>query len=203
MPIPWMDCCSVDPTELEARYSTEDSVRFLESILSEEKTEESKKNLEKVRAIMDSLPDREADFVDLYFFNHKTQTDIASIFRVSQPTVCYRLQRATRRIRFILSMPDISPGEMREDFEKFFSDPEDVNIMILMYQDTCQSEVAKKLGITQGKVRHRFMRSLKRMSKDPLMDEYHRIFTSIAKNLNIKREVKRPANESQVAYVVD
>ena len=61
-----------------------------------------------VRELMADLPLREADFVELYFFNHKTQTDIAEIFKVSQPTVCYRLQRATARIRFVLSLPDIS-----------------------------------------------------------------------------------------------
>jgi DNA-directed RNA polymerase specialized sigma subunit len=178
-------------------------MEFLEQVLSEEPSEESSRNLERVREIMRELPAREADFVELYFFNHKTQTDIAEIFKVSQPTVCYRLQRATARIRFVLDLPDVSQGEMDEALCGFLSDTEDVKIMLLMYETTCQSAVAKRLGVTQGKVRHRFMRSTKRMSDNPHMGKYAKIFTAIAENLNILREVERPAWDEKIHYVVD
>jgi len=203
MPSNWADCRTVDPAELESRVSTADNMEFLEQVLCEEPTEESSRNLERVREIMKELPAREADFVELYFFNHKTQTDIAEIFKVSQPTVCYRLQRATARIRFVLDLPDVSPGEMEEALRGFLSDWEDVEIMLLMYETTCQSAVAKRLGVTQGKVRHRFMRSTKRMGENPRMDKYAKIFTAIAENLNILREVERPAWDEKIHYVVD
>ena len=162
MPSTWStDCRTVDPAELESRYSTDDNIEFLEQVLAEEPSEESFRNLERVREIMEDLPAREADFVDLYFFNHKTQTDIAEIFKVSQPTVCYRLQRATARIRFVLSLPEVTEDEMEEALAGFLTDPEDVQIMLLMWETTCQSAVAKRLQVTQGKVRHRFMRSTK------------------------------------------
>jgi len=198
----WSDCRTVDPAELEARYSTDDSMEFLQNVLDDER-EDSEASLERVREIMDDLPDREADFVDLYFFFHKTQTDIADIFKVSQPTVCYRLQRATERIRFLLSLPDVTIEEMEKAMCGFLSDPEDVKIMVKMYRTTCQSEVASQMGITQGKVRHRFMRSTKRMHDNPKMAKYAEIFGAIAGKLNIRREVQRPAWESKVAYVVD
>lgn len=199
----WSDCRSVDPSELEARVSVEDNLEFLEQILSEEMSEESARNLERVREIMKELPQREADFVELYFFNHKTQTDIAEIFRVSQPTVCYRLQRATARIRFVLSLPDIKEKEMEEALRSFLGDEEDVEIMMRMYETTCQSAVAKAMNITQGKVRHRFMRSTKRMLSNPSMELYAKVFDSISKNLNILREVDRPAWDEKIQYVVD
>lgn len=199
----WADCRSVDPIELESRYSTEDNIEFLEQVLSEEPSEESGRNLERVREIMDDLPKREADFVDLYFFNHKTQTDIAEIFRVSQPTVCYRLQRATARIRFVLSLPDVTEDEMEVALSGFLSDPEDVSIMMLMWETTCQSAVAKRLNVTQGKVRHRFMRSTKRMQENQTMEKYAKIFTAISDNLNILREVDRPAWDEKVHFLVD
>jgi len=199
----WTDCRSVDPSEIESRVSTDDNLEFLEQILSEEPSEESQRNLERVRQIMDELPPREADFVELYFFNHKTQTDIAEIFKVSQPTVCYRLQRATKRIRFVLSLPDVDVEEMRMALGGFLADPEDVRIMVLMWRTTCQSAVAKELGVTQGKVRHRFMRSTRRMAEDPSMERYARVFELIAHNLNIRREVDRPAWDEKIAYVVD
>lgn len=201
----WADCRTVDPAELESRVSTLDNEEFLHQILSEEPTEESSRNLERVRETMTDLPPREADFVELYFFNHKTQTDIAEIFKVSQPTVCYRLQRATARIRFVLSLPDVTVEELEEALFGFLSDPEDVKIMMLMYETTCQSAVAKRLGVTQGKVRHRFMRSTKRMSEspNPEIGKIAQIFQAVAQNLNIKREVDRPAWDEKIHYVID
>lgn len=203
MPSVWSDCRSVDPTELEARVSVSDNMQFLEQILSEEPSEDSARNLERVREIMQELPLREADFVELYFFSHKTQTDIAEIFRVSQPTVCYRLQRATARIRFVLSLPDVTAQEMEDALRGFLGDEEDVEIMLRMYETTCQSAVAKAMNITQGKVRHRFMRSTKRMRETPAMETYAQIFTSISENLNILREVDRPKWDEKVHFVVD
>lgn len=199
----WADCRSVDPSELESRVSVSDNMEFLEQILSEEPTEESSRNLERVREIMTGLPLREADFVELYFFIHKTQTDIAEIFRVSQPTVCYRLQRATARIRFVLGLPDISEDVMEAALRGFLGDEEDVEIMMRMYDTTCQSAVAKAMEITQGKVRHRFMRSTKRMVENPQMQQYAKIFQAIAENLNILREVDRPKWDEKVHLVVD
>jgi len=201
----WADCRTVDPAELESRVSTLDNEEFLHQILSEEPTEESSRNLERVRETMTDLPPREADFVELYFFNHKTQTDIAEIFKVSQPTVCYRLQRATARIRFVLSLPDVTVEELEKALYGFLSDPEDVKIMMLMYETTCQSAVAKRLGVTQGKVRHRFMRSTKRMveSSNPEIGKIAQIFQAVAQNLNIKREVDRPAWDEKIHYVID
>jgi len=203
MPSTWADCRTVDPAELESRVSNTNNLDFLEQVLSEEPTEESSRNLERVREIMKELPAREADFVELYFFDHKTQTDIAEIFKVSQPTVCYRLQRATARIRFVLGLPDVLEGELDLALRGFLSDAEDVKIMLLMYETTCQSAVAKRLGVTQGKVRHRFMRSTKRMLENPHMAKFAKIFKAIADNLNILREVERPAWDEKIHYVVD
>lgn len=199
----WMDCRTIDPTELEARYSTEDSMAFVESILNDEPSEESLRDLERIRDILEELPPREADFVDLYFFRRKKQTEIAQIFRCSQPTVCYRLQRATMRIQFILSLPDVTMEELEKAMTGFLSDPLDVQIMLLMYQTTCQSEAAKQLHVSQGMVRHRFMKATKRMMENERMTLFAQIFDKISKNLNILREVQRLAGESKVAYIID
>jgi len=199
----WTDCRTIDPVELETRFSTEDSIAFIRDIVNDEPSEESLRSLERIREIMEHLPKREADFVDLYFFRHLKQTDIAGIFRVSQPTVCYRLKRATLRIQFMLSLPDLTLDQIRDAMCGFLSDPLDVEIMVLMYTTTCQSEVAKRLGVTQGLVRHRFMRATQRMLKNEAMEVYATVFDAISKNLNILREVQRPAWDAQVACVVD
>lgn len=199
----WSGHKVLDPTELESRFAVEDGLAFLDVTGNEEISDESLEKLDRVKKILDHLPPREADFVELYFFRHLKQTDIASIFRVSQPTVCYRLQRAAARIRFLLDLPEFDEGELLEALEGFLSDPLDVQIMILMYETTCQSEVAKRLGVSQGLVRHRFIRSIERMSVLDGMDKFTSMFQLISENLNILREVQRPSWGQQVTHAVE
>lgn len=183
----WVGYYTSDPLDIENRFSTEDAFIFPSSTMSDD----SQRKLDKIKIIINSLPPREADFVELYYFQQLKQTDIAVIFGVSQPTVCYRLQRATARIQFQLSLPDIDPLKMYSDLKGFLSDPLDVQIMKLMFATTCQSEVASQLGVSQGLVRHRFIRSIKRLNENTRMKIYGEVFTLISKNLNILREVQR------------
>jgi len=198
----WAGHQMVDPTEIETRFSNEDSMSAMDSIFTEPSAEDLKL-IDRVREIMERLPAREADFVDLYYFRHLRQTDIASIFTVSQPTVCYRLQRATARIQFILSLPDITERELHDAMSGFLPDPLDVEIMVLMFKTTCQSEVAKQLDVSQGLVRHRFIRSIKRMAASEAMQKYAALFRTISENLNILREVQRNPTPDQVNHTVD
>lgn len=158
----WSGHSMIDPTEIESRFALEDGMAYMASIFTEP-TDEDLAQIEAIRELMESLPPREADFVDLYYFKRKKQTEIAFIFDCSQPTVCYRLQRATSRIQFLLQLPQVSESDLLLDMRAFLSDPQDVRIMHLMWQTTCQSEAAKELGVSQGLVRHRFLRSIKRM----------------------------------------
>lgn len=191
---------SFDPDSV---FSTEDSLASFGSIFTEP-DEDDQKMMQKVRKMLDHLPPVEADFLDLYFFKHVKQTDIATIFGVSQPTVCYRLYRAIDRIKFLLILPKVDTVQMREDLSKFMSDPMDVDIMMFMYDTTCQSESAKRLKVSQGLVRHRFIRTIKKMKADEGMTYYAEIFSMISSNLNIMREVRRRRTRtSRVDCVID
>jgi predicted DNA-binding protein (UPF0251 family) len=132
---------------------------FMVSIF-EEPSEEAKKKVERIRNLMSDLPPREADFLELYFFGKLKQTEIAAIFRVSQPTVHYRIQRAAMRIKYMLELPDLTEEEILSELEKHLTDPVDVKILVGIWKSTCQSEVAKSLGESQGLVRHRFLKSI-------------------------------------------
>ena len=198
----WSGHKVIDPVEIESRFSVEDGLGFMDATGNDVISDDSLEQLDRVHEILESLPCREADFVEMYFFRHMKQTDIAEIFQVSQPTVCYRLQRAAARIRFLLSLPEISSAEIREAMEGFLSDPLDVKIMLLMWETTCQSEVAKRLSVSQGLVRHRFIRSIDRMSRVPAMERYAKVFQMIAENLNILREVQRPSWGNKVSHVL-
>ena len=190
-----------NPSNLETQFSNEDSMSQLASIFTEP-SEESLEKIGRVRLMLNLLPPREADFVDLYYFRQINQTDIATIFGVSQPTVCYRLKRATSRIQFLLRLPPITRPELEEAVHSFLSDPLDAQIMILMWETTCQSEVAKRLGVTQGLVRHRFIRGVRRMRDNEHYVALADMFDSISENLNILREVKRPAWDGRVTHVI-
>jgi DNA-directed RNA polymerase specialized sigma24 family protein len=186
---------------MEGRFCEEDGMAYLDSIFTEP-TEDDVEKIDQVRKIIDQLPPREADFIELYYFKHLRQTDIAIIFGVSQPTVCYRLNRAADRIKFLLELPEINKDVLTKDLSGFLSDPLDIQIMVSMWETTCQSEVAKQLGVSQGLVRHRFLRTLNRMRGIAKFEHYVKLFEYVAENLNILREVQRPVwNDGMIYYL--
>jgi len=188
----------IDPSDIETRFSIEDGMGFLDSIFTEP-SDEDLAQIEVVKEYMEFLPPLEADFVDLYFFKKLKQTEIAGLFECSQPTVHYRLQRATARIQFLFQLPRVEEETLLADLQGFLGNDLDVQIMLGMWKTTCQSEVAKQLGVTQGLVRHRFLRTIKHLQeavklggpKTDTYDLYIRLFEFIAANLNILREVRR------------
>jgi len=190
-----------EPHAIESRVSEDQGLDSLATILLEP-SEDMLSKIDRVKEIMLTLPPREADFVDLYYFKHIKQTKIAAIFNVSQPTVCYRLQRATERIKFILKLPYFRVEQIERDMQSVLPNPLDVQIMVLMYQTTCQSSVARALGVTQGLVRHRFIRSIKKLEPMGQMVEYVETFRKISQNLNILREIQRNPAETQISHYI-
>lgn len=151
----------------------------------------------RIEPLLDRIPEREADLIYLYFIQRKRQADIATIFGVTQAAISYRLDRGIQRIKFLLSIPSVTEDELRSDLPEVFPQPIDVNILVGMWETTCQSEVASKLGLTQGRVRHRFFKAVRTLEKAAGDNErflpYHQIFAAIAgKKFNILREVKLP-----------
>jgi len=186
---------------MESRFANEDGLSYVDSIF-EEPTEADLEKIQLVREILPLLPPREADFVELYYFKKLRQTDIADIFGVSQPTVCYRLSRAASRIRFLLGLPRVEVEVMEADLTGLLTDNLDVQIMLLMWKTTCQSEVAKRLGVSQGLVRHRFLRTVNRMKGNTCYLSYVQLFEYISSKLNILREVQRPLWDERVTHCI-
>jgi len=189
----------IDPTELANRFSSPE----VED--EDEAEEESGEGLglligadyeSRIVPLLNRIPQREADLIYLYYIQKKRQADIAEIFGVTQAAISYRLDRGLQRIKFLLSIPQVTEDELRLDLAHIFM-PIDVNILVGMWETTCQSEVATSLGLTQGRVRHRFFKSVALLKeaaeKDPTFDPYHRIFSAISsKKFNILREVRLP-----------
>lgn len=190
----------VDPAELANRFAAPDAQ--LDEDIPEEPDAEmaalfSSDDYEvRILPLLDRIPDREADLIYLYYVRKKRQADIATIFDVTQAAISYRLDRGIQRIKFLLSIPTVTEDELREDLALIF-DAIDVDILVGMWQTTCQSEVATKLQLTQGRVRHRFFKAVEVLKgaadRDQRFDPYHRIFSSISsKNFNILRAVQLP-----------
>lgn len=154
-------------------------------------------NFDKVNLLLDRIPKREADLLYLYFIEKKRQADIAAIFDVTQAAVSYRLDRGLKRIKFLLDLPHVTVEGMQEDLPKVPFKEIDVDILVGMWETTCQSEVANRLGLTQGRVRHRFFKAVKVLDdaaqRERAFMPYHQVFSAISKKkFNILREVKLP-----------
>jgi hypothetical protein len=198
----------IDPAELSNRFASPDSDPDLEDEDDEREGDEEDADEgvasfligadyeSRISPLLNRIPQREADLIFLYYIQKKRQADIAEIFGVTQAAISYRLDRGLQRIKFLLSIPQATEDDLRDDLSEAF-EAIDVNILVGMWQTTCQSEVANRLGLTQGRVRHRFFKSVEALKKlaadDPKFTPYERIFSAISsKKFNILREVKLP-----------
>lgn len=190
-----------DPSQLSSRFPAPD-------VSSDEDEDEDEEDdvgqillaeqgyEDRIAPLLDRIPQREADLIYLYFVEKKRQADIAIIFGVTQAAISYRLDRGLKRIKFLLSIPQIQEEDLRRDLPEVFK-AIDVDILVGMWQTTCQSEVANQLRLTQGRVRHRFFKAVKVLqevsAKDSRYLPYYKVFSAISgKRFNILREVKLP-----------
>lgn len=211
----WNNYCNSSES-LETRFAVEDGMAFLDSVF-DELSDESKNKINQIKVFLDDLPPLEADFVELYYFRKLKQTEIADLYKVSQPTVCYRLQRAAARIHFLLEIPKPNETQLLQDISSVLSEPLDQQIMYLMWATTCQSQVAKTLGVSQGLVRYRFLRGIERLIKyseelkladsveqSTVISDYAKMFEFISNHLNILWGVQKSSREEKpVLYVID
>ena len=197
----WCSHVVFDPSDMERMFSNEDGLDQYPSSY-EELSDEAKAEMEKVKAVVDQIPAREAEFVEFYYVNRVRQTAIAQLFKLSQPTVCYRLQRAAARIKYLVDMPTYDAWLLEQDLRGVLTDERDIKIMLGMLRTTCQSEVAQELGVTQGFVRHRYFRTIDRLKAMRDMDLYVKMFEHVAANLNILKETHRSALSDPVVYAV-
>lgn len=198
----WNRHIVMDPSDLEAVFSNEDSMSVSDLDFVEALREDRAADFSKVRDALPYLHPREADYLELYFFHRLRQAAIADLFGVSQPTVCYRLRRAATRIKYILTMPAYDRDRIESDLKSVVSDPIDIQIMLEMLESTCQSTVARSLGVTQGYVRHRFFRTLRALNGMRGMDNYVLLFEHVAAHLNIMKQVQRGAWNDPLIYVI-
>jgi DNA-directed RNA polymerase specialized sigma24 family protein len=167
-----------DPNDLSTRFSNRDRLgwngdeldidELIEQNLApddeEEISEASLPNFNLIGGYLDRIPAREADLITLYYRDRMKQEQIAKLFRITQAAVSYRLHRGIRRIQFLRTIPELVHEQFELELGPKFVD-QDREIMWRMYETTCQSEIAKQMNLTQGRVRHRFFRSLAKIKE--------------------------------------
>lgn len=192
-------------SELEARFSVEDGLNFSDNKEIVTITEDD------LRPYLNLLPKKEADLLLMYYVLRKDQKEIAAILRLTQGGVSHRIARARSRLKYIIEIPKFKEYTMRKDLAPLFNTI-DLDILWGLYKTTCQSQVAQDMNLTQSKVRHRFMKSLKVLEKlttkpsekNKKYITYYVAFQKISKNFNILREIKLPKWQSKnLDYIID
>lgn len=151
---------------------------------------------ERIEPHLTSLAPTEQDIIDLLIFRRKTQSEVAAILGVTQAAISYRLQRAISKLQFLASVPILTEPQIRAALSPHIA-PMDVEILVGMWRTTCQSEVAAQIGLSQGRVRHRFFSTLSRLQKLAQEDEsiapFHAYFRELSvRGKNTKHEVVLP-----------
>lgn len=121
------------------------------------------------------LPPVERDILFLHMRLRKSQTEVAKILRVSQPTVNYRYKRARERLEFMEKLPRVTADEIRQVLTTLGARDTDVEAMVLYVETSSQSEVARRMETSQGAVRHWILRALvQHLKNDVREDDVHK-----------------------------
>lgn len=171
-----------DPSDLSSRFSNKDRLGYngdgsefeIESLIEqdlapkpvEELITDDRPRLDfaAIEKYLPRIPERESDLITLYYRDQMKQEQIARLFRITQAAVSYRLHRGIKRIQFLRTIPELEEEDFDLELGPKFS-KQDLEILWRMYQTTCQSAIAKEMKLTQGRVRHRFFRSLSRIKE--------------------------------------
>lgn len=186
----------MDPEAL-ARYACEDQglKRLIEGEPEESEYEQDLRLQERLIPLLDQVPAREADMFVLYFVEHKRQSDIATIFKMTQAAVSYRLSRVKQRLKFLVTVPRMSDEEVEGLLTPHF-DKLDRSIMLAYKRTSSQSETAATLKLTQGLVRHRLYKACKRLEQlaelEPGLRDCSKLMSMLRDNHNILVEVFLP-----------
>lgn len=189
-------CRSMDPFEIQSRYSADEYSFF--------SFKESSFCLDDFEPFIDKLPRREKDLIEMYYKRQKKQKEIAEFFNVTQGAVSHRLSRARKRLKFLRDMPKVT-GNLIEDLSEHFSAFE-IDIIKYMIETTCQSKTAEILNkhhtlkgkekMTQVKVRHKFDRAIGKMKNlkrnHPELKVYYELTKYVQKNPYMLHEVILP-----------
>lgn len=214
-----------DPTSISGRFSNryklggflEDIDELIENSFAPQEEQDLTSTIiggnldySSIERYLSRIPPRESDLIRLYYRDRMKQEQIAKLFRITQAAVSYRLHRGIRRIQFLRTIPELEYDRFEIELGSKFSD-QDREILWRMYETTCQSEIAKQMGLTQGRVRHRFFRGLARIKeliREEVKEKYIHLQALIRKSsfqdddlAQSERELSKAMSELEAADV--
>jgi len=96
---------------------------------------------------LNRVPPIEADILEMRFRSRLSLAQIATIFeRASHSTICYLIDRAVARIRFLISLPAVSNDQLADAVSSV--SPDNVELCVLLSETTSATQTAQRLGIT-------------------------------------------------------
>lgn len=197
-----------DPSSLSSRFSNADRLGYdpdtddIENLIEHHHAPEVEEEIPTGPALdfgsisryLDRIPPRESDLIRLYHKDKLKQEQIAKLFGITQAAVSYRLHRGIKRIQFLRTIPELDRDQFESELGPKFTD-QDREILWRMNETTCQSAIAKAMSLTQGRVRHRFFRSLQRI-KDLMAEEARE------KQFQLQLMQKNGKSEDEIAMAV-
>lgn len=142
---------STDPTQISEVFS--DDGRGMETV------QRSRQQRELFRVALDKIPRRELDMICAHHVWRRGQEEIANVYEVTQGDVSYRIKRARERMTLWLKISAImAEWDLREYLYELGCDVQQIEVVLGIYKTTSQSVCAEALGMTQGNVRHEFLK---------------------------------------------
>lgn len=118
-----------------------------------------------VNSFLQKIPREEYDYLMLYFLEDVPQRSIGNLFQVTQRAISYRLQRAIKRLQFLVQVADICEQQLSDDLTTLFRCEETTSIVCKVFRVTNLSEVQRQEGSTFFRVRSRFSDAISRLER--------------------------------------
>lgn len=201
-----------DPNDISSRFSNSDKLGYeeenaeLESMIERDLapkqiSEESLLEFDAISEFLTRIPIREADLITLYYRDKLKQEQIAKLFGITQAAVSYRLSKGIKRIQWLRTIPTLDKEDFESELGPEFSQ-QDLEILWRMNEVTCQSKIAKEMGLTQGRVRHRFFRALQKI-KDLIKEEAKEKQVEIRYRISKGEEISKEDVDREINEVVE
>lgn len=124
-----------------------------------------------VAPLLDRIPPKEADMIELYYFVGKSEADLGRIFEMTQVAVSYRLGKAMRRIKWLISVPTITEAEITTTLPRYGFAAWEVKFLAGMWRTTSVSEMSRQMMVSQAQGRRRFYSLAQRLKDVATLDD--------------------------------
>lgn len=131
-------------------------------LIEDEVTEVTSIPWDEVVPLLDLIPPREADVVELIVLLGKNQKDVAEVLGLTQGGVSYALHRAVYRLHYLARKPKITREEVENHLRPILT-PRQLAVIAEGWDNPSQSSIGARLDHGQGWVNHHHEYALRRV----------------------------------------